>query len=774
MAQLDNIVSFFTTQKEDARLHEQKLGQKPMADLFRSGDIALGYIHSVMPELGLVVLKFYKSRTPRLKVQKELVLIAKDAGATYGADFLSWSCTWDEYKRSSMHSSPTNLMPMHYLPMGDPKYDYVACSGIGYKLYDIMVNSVQAHKSLPVLVYDPPQPIELFGNMINYMVDHRTNPELFLEAKIDYEDWHPQELEYNPAEPDLIWSTIYDTLQSDKVCILQGPPGSGKSYTIAQIVQKYLDEGKSVCATTMANKGLMELVNQEPLHKALESGAIFKTHLSADEHKQAPNLQAIGKDLSVLSGQLLCATNYELSYAFNPERVATNGTPQYDLIVIEEASQALLTCIAAFKSLANHCLIVGDPMQLPPIVTSENNPSFLKWNVSSQIEGLKTFALGSDIKAYRIVTSFRMTQRSADLTKIFYANRFRSVQKEPVLFPEANKQLFPAEGGVLYCVTEDVANQVYSNTADTLISQIIQQFSTVYLNKSLAVVTPFQATVRELQKRFITEDIEGDITIETIDRIQGMTLDYAILYLPARNPDFALTENRFNVATSRSRSTTLIISDVPIENFPRLSPRVINFLKSSVHIDTQGNVIQGAEAQPQPVAQIPEATPEIYEFDKPQIGVKVLGHIDLTQLERPKKEIVKDKKNYYIIDTNVFIKCPDVIRRIDVKYPIILSAKVTDELDKMKIKLDERGKQNAENALRLLNNETSHTIIYEFADTSLLPEDFDKRSPDNMILSVALKYKDENPIMLTSDNGLQLKSKIFGISTISLCNFLKR
>ena len=56
----------------------------------------------------------------------------------------------------------------------------------------------------------------------------------------------------------------------------------------------------------------------------------------------------------------------------------------------------------------------------------------------------------------------------------------------------------------------------------------------------------------------------------------------------------------------------------------------------------------------------------------------------------------------------------------------------------------------------------------------LLPEDFDKRSPDNMILSVALKYKGENPIVLTSDNGLQLKSKALGLSTISLKSFLKR
>lgn len=72
----------------------------------------------------------------------------------------------------------------------------------------------------------------------------------------------------------------------------------------------------------------------------------------------------------------------------------------------------------------------------------------------------------------------------------------------------------------------------------------------------------------------------------------------------------------------------------------------------------------------------------------------------------------------------------------------------------MKIKLNDERKRNAEKALRNLNNETLHDIIYEFADTTLLPDDFDKRSPDNMIVSVALKYKGNNPIMLTSDNGL--------------------
>ena len=109
-----------------------------------------------------------------------------------------------------------------------------------------------------------------------------------------------------------------------------------------------------------------------------------------------------------------------------------------------------------------------------------------------------------------------------------------------------------------------------------------------------------------------------------------------------------------------------------------------------------------------------------------------------------------------------------------------MSGEPIDELNKglnrfkEQVCKDEQTKKNAETALRLLNSEKEHEIIYEFADTSLLPDDLDKRSPDNMILSVALKYRNENPVMLTSDNGLQLKSKIFKITTISLKSFLKR
>lgn len=771
---LSNYKSFFADQVKEAINEQHKINRSQMRNLFKTGELSLGYVDSIQHETGMIILKCPRNMAPRLKVQKSIVILTKGAKAALGDRITEWTCRWEEFcTNTNFHSPGSDMTPMYYMYSEDKSYDYVACSGISFKLYDIFTKTLAAGKSLTVIIHNPFPPVDYFRNLSIYMDSYASNDELNLEPTIEYDAWSPEELAFDENNPTGISDTIINTLSNSNCCIVQGPPGTGKSYTIASIISSYIEAGKTVCVTTMTNKGLIELIKQKPLQKYVHEGKICKTNLSVDEHKQVSGLKEAAPSLQVPCGEVLCATNYQLSSVYSDKKKALYGLPQYDLIVIEEASQAFLTSIVAFKQLGTDCLIVGDPMQLPPIVKL-NNPQYNSWNVATQVEGLKTIALGSDIKSYRIITTFRLTSRSAALTKCFYGNRFVSVKKDYLDFSEANSLLFPSDGGVLYNCTYDVRNGVYSEKADAIIRTVIDTMVRFFSERTLAIITPFRDSVKELQKRFCTSNINLDITIETIDRIQGITVDYAVVYIPGRNPGFALEDRRFNVATSRSLSTTLIISDIPLNQFHTISPTVIQFVNHCDQFDGVHNVVKAEVTKDCP--NVVESTTEDSKAEQnaSPIGLKVVGKIDLSKFESSQKELSQVKKNYYIIDTNVFVNYPDIISKIDKKYPVILSAKVTDELDKMKIKLNEEGKKNAEKALRNLNNETMHEVIYEFADTSLLPEDFDKRSPDNMIVSVALKYKDDNPIMLTSDNGLQLKSKILGISTVSLKNFLKR
>ena len=789
--QTDNYVRFFNDQIVEIQKDYNKTKAVPMKQLFREGCLTLAYIESVNPANGHIIIKVRKGLSPRLKVMKNFTLVSKKAKELLGP-INAWDLSFDEFNRSQeMHVGLSDIFPSYFLKRTDTEYDYIGCSSITLQMFSRIQTALSQGKSLTALLFDPFPPTEYFSNLAHYTKFNSDDPLLTIEPKISYEEWHPEELAYNPENPLGIVDRIYDALSTEQCCIIQGPPGTGKSFTIAHIVTRYMEQGRNVCVTTMANKGLIELAKQPPLESYLAQGRVFKTRLGADESKQVPGLQSSDKSLVAPAGSLTLATNYILSGLFNPKRDPSLARPSFDLIVIEEASQAFLSTIVAFKKLGHDCLIVGDPMQLPPIVVGSEKIEYKLWKVQQQCDGLTAFALGTDIKSFRITTTFRLTPRSASQTSLFYGKSFRSVQKEIVDFSKINSPFFPQEGGTIVTYTNSGIDSVCSRSALDIIHHVVDLVAYNYPEREVAIITPFRDTVKLLQKEFYTDSQQLDITVETIDRIQGMTVDYAIVYFPMNNVGFALSGNRFNVATSRSKSTTLVISDLDfnsLSSVPRIS---LAFIRNCDVIDLHsGNVSKHKieydyddYASVQEVSNKPEqVASQVINDSKPQIitneaaTIKVVGKIDPSSWERKKVEIALDKENYYIIDTNVFVNCPDIISKIDKRYTVILAAKVVDELDKLKIKLPESEQQNVQNALRSINKQmTQRDIRMELADISLLPPDFDKRSPDNMILTVALKYKkdDSNPILLTSDNGLMVKAVGLKLTTISLKDYLK-
>jgi rRNA-processing protein FCF1 len=260
-------------------------------------------------------------------------------------------------------------------------------------------------------------------------------------------------------------------------------------------------------------------------------------------------------------------------------------------------------------------------------------------------------------------------------------------------------------------------------------------------------------------------DKQDQILINTVDSVQGLTIDFCFYFaFSDGSPAFSFKLNRFNVATSRARFCTLILLDEVYKLVQPYKGLVADFIsKCDLNNDTSVYQIMEESSNNDPI--------------RPQTsGLKVIDKIDLSKFEKPKKEIIKGKENIYIIDTNVFVDQPDIISKIGKQYQVVLSAKVIDELDKLKVTLPtNEQKQNIQKAIKHINESfDKRNIKMDTADLALLPNDFDKKSPDNFILTVALKYKNENPIMLTSDNGLQLKSKGFGITTITLKEFLKQ
>ena len=699
---------------------------------------------------GQLMLRFKKEKgIPRKNEYFTAVILEKD---------MCLPKNWGDITWGKLRSHQVEFSEVHCVWQGktdDKGFLLCGFSGISLEMSQYLID-----KQLEgcVIILGPQEPpMEYYQNLIT-VIDN-TSPNYPAKEILDFEKrhvvWNPEKINSDSSQVD----NIISSLDSSNNLVFQGPPGTGKTHLMAALVAKLITDKKSVLVTALTNRALIELAQKDSLKEFLIQKRVKKTNVSADELISCKNICPVeSKQITCMPGCVTLSTFYNAS---GWAKICYEEQP-FDYVIMDEASQALFGMIAACKNLGKRIIWIGDQNQMQPIVLLSEE-TLVRNDYGMLANGFQTLCDNFDYKSYILTESHRLLPNAASLTSIFYHTPINSVADFEYQI-DVNKLTFaPQNGGCSLILKEmpigEKADRVCCSYAIDIISQILN----CYPKLNISVLSKFRATVRMLQNCFISKfGGHNNVLIDTVERVQGMTCDICIYYIPNTMMGMSLEKSLFNVATSRAKQLTIIIADKSILNttcdravttyLQKVSKGDFTAVSSEIH-DNEGKTIKAGD-----------------------INLKIKGKIDLTQFETPLQKSVKSesKKNIYIIDTNVFVNCPDIISKIDKKYPIVLSAKVTDELDKMKIKLDDQGKKNAEKALRILNTEKGHKIIYEFADTSLLPEDFDKRSPDNMILSVALKYKSENPIMLTSDNGLQLKSKILDIATISLKSFLRR
>jgi rRNA-processing protein FCF1/energy-coupling factor transporter ATP-binding protein EcfA2 len=614
------------------------------------------------------------------------------------------------------------------------------------------------------LVYLAPTdpPLQYLMNLEDFLKQVKPNTNKILDLNIENPNWKPQSL---VVDENFVSNIQFDFFENDTI-IIQGPPGTGKTYLMALLCEVLLKSNFSILVTALTNRALIELAEKEHLKSSLEQGKVYKSALTADEskNKKLKGIQAF-KSLSKQQPPLLLTTYYIMS------QIATKAVmdDHFDYIIIEEASQAFLSTIALARKLGKKCIIIGDIKQLEPIFHKEYAPEDTN-NYHWMICGLKAISYFlPNAKQYILTNSYRLTENSIKGTNLFYGDVLKSQSdiKLPLDFSNFSnlKNYLNTYGGSSLVRFKLPEGRLPSVECSDFIIILIDQIKQLNNKAEIAVLAFHKDTIRFLQKEIYSKCRNTEnILIETIDRIQGLTTDFCIFFVPIESIPFALQANRFNVATSRAKLCTLIVSDENIASFYSL---IDNNVKQFMLSLNDAFYYEDTSKSTEPK--------EVQTIEQPQTGLKVLGKIDLSQFEKPKKEIKKDKENIYIIDTNVFVDYPDIISKIDKQYQIVLSAKVIDELDYLKISLTEEQKKNVHKAIQHINESfDKRNIKMDTADLALLPNDFNKKSPDNFILSVALRYKTENPIMLSSDNGLQIKAKGLGVTTITLKEFLKQ
>ena len=460
----------------------------------------------------------------------------------------------------------TECVCIWHSPANDPRYSLVGFSKVSVDF----ANYIKKTPNI-VLTFAPQRPpIDYVMNLQKVVEDqYSKGVASILDANYQAKDWEPI-----PIRQDDVAGFVYSQMALTETMILEGPPGTGKTYMIAELCAKLCAEGHSVLVTALTNRALMEIAEKPAVESLLGEHRIFKTNISMDEIRELSKLETL-KSIAPMPGCLVMSTFYITSgYAAE----LTIEQP-FDYVIMDEASQAIFPMFAASRKIGKRNLWVGDIHQLSPIVILNGNRITIG-GYKHLIEGLKLLADNSMSPIYQLATAYRFGQRAANYTGVFYNDSL--VAKESPKYNDLPSmfKILSKDGGPTLVLTDMPSGDCTPQFAIYIATFIVDNIVKDNKDKEIAVLTCMKKTTRALQMA-ITQKVRTrkNLLVDTVARVQGLTTDITIFFVPDYSYIRTLEPHLFNVATSRAREHTIIIADKYVLDSTILDIKVRRFLE---------------------------------------------------------------------------------------------------------------------------------------------------------------------------------------------------
>lgn len=339
---------------------------------------------------------------------------------------------------------------------------------------------------------------------------------------------------------------------------IQGPPGSGKTYTGAKMIIELYKQGKKIGITAISHKAIRTLVDKII---ELSNGEVSFIHKITDKSASLPP-QIVETDESkkVIEGlsnsRVGCGTVWLWS--------EQNSQEQLDYLFIDEAGQMSLSHALAASRAAYNLVLLGDPQQLEQPQKGAHPEGSDVAALSYLLEGRATIAKG---KGLFLDVTRRLHPAICEFTsELFYEGKLRSL-------PGLEKQVISGTGkfdgaGLFYVPATHAGNQNKSTEEIGLVDDIVQLLLSKgrYIDRPLAkedilIVAPYNAQVSAL-----IEKLPG-LRVGTVDKFQGQEAPVVIYSMTSsshedapRGMSFLFSPNRLNVATSRAKSVCILVA----------------------------------------------------------------------------------------------------------------------------------------------------------------------------------------------------------------------
>jgi len=353
------------------------------------------------------------------------------------------------------------------------------------------------------------------------------------------------------------------------VFAIQGPPGSGKTYTGARMVAEMVKHGRKVGIAAFSHKAIHKFLTELQIEAGgFEAGIrCVRKVTNEDPNDELKGLELTQESevplLRLQSGAVQVAAGTAWLWA-RPEYLES-----VDTLFIDEAGQMSLADLIASAQSARNLVLLGDPQQLERPLKGSHPDGAEKSALEHLLDGRKTI---SPEVGFLLPESWRLHPEVCKFTSaVFYEDKLSSHAIAGSRILEGHPYLNGA--GLWFVPVEHEGNRNSSPEEVEVVARIVEGLlrpevkwfyskgnSRRLKPEDVLIVAPYNAQVADLSVRL------PNVRVGTVDKFQGQEAPVVIYSLTTSSPEdaptgmeFLYSLNRLNVATSRAKSCVVLV-----------------------------------------------------------------------------------------------------------------------------------------------------------------------------------------------------------------------
>jgi len=401
--------------------------------------------------------------------------------------------------------------------------------------------------------------------------------------------------------------------KAEDLALVHGPPGTGKTTVLAEVVRRAAARGESVLAAAPSNLAADNLLERLVLcgvegvrvghparvlptlldrtlearvaeHEAARiARGLFEEALSlrreARKRKQrrGPGRFSEARDRERRARELFAEARAledraELEVLSRAPVVVATLTGleapvlagrRFALAVVDEATQAVEP--AAYLALlrAERAVLAGDPLQLPPTVLSQAAQAgglgvSLFERLARPLGRAALVALAEQHRMNEVIMRYPSDSLYGGTLRAHPSVASRSLDGEPLLFVDTAGRGFEEE------TPEGSDSKHNPGEAELSAREVERLLSLGAAPSEVAVISPYEAQVQRLRE-LLAARLEEGLEVDTVDGFQGREKEGVVVSLVRSNDagevGFLADVRRMNVAITRARQKLVVVGD---------------------------------------------------------------------------------------------------------------------------------------------------------------------------------------------------------------------